>query len=308
MMRGPTFVIELQAAPGNDGIHALRALLKNAWRHHRLRCLHAREKSSEQSNTVYQEEIPMDANDLARLRDYASTSRSSTGLLFGGATFISFDWKTGAWLAGKNQANFTNKQLVADLGDVMGGYQRLEKGVRPQYALTRILDSTVDPIERSELSNYVENRAADNKDPWTPVTASGFFDPETRVPYVVIGAYDVRDALSNLLEAYVDNAAAHPEAVEQLPLVTFAVRKFIKNDGSPGYAAQFDIDGWVDRPAAVLHIKPPPLTVTTEAAKSDDAKAAETTPDKAADDAKRSKRRIRAQGDTSTDFHDEIPF
>ena len=295
MMRYRTFTLTLRVAPDRDAIRSLRGFLKVAWRHFGMRCTHAREKSS---NTVQQQEIPMDANDLARLRAYATTSRSSTG--FGGATYLSFDWKEGRWLAGKNKVDLTGDQLVADLGDVMGGFQRLEKGRRPQYALTQILDPSVNPIERSELSDYVENRADDDKDPWVPVTASGFFDLETRANYVVIAAYAARDAMSNLLEAFVNHATTHPEAADQLPLVTFGVRAFPKNDSEHGYAAQFDIESWVDRPAAVMHIKPPPVTITAEAAKGNGTSGKKVSQVKP-------KRKIRAEGEAA-DMDEEVSF
>ena len=253
----------------------------------------------------------MEKSELDKLRDYATSSRSSTGFLFGGATYLTFDWKEGRWLAGKNKTDLTNGQLVADLGDVMGGFQRLEKGMKPQYALTRILDPTVDPIERSELSNYVENRADGNKDVWVPVTASGFFDPESRASYIVIAAYAARDAMSNLLDAYVDHVAAYPEAAEQLPLVTFGVREFTKSNGEPGYAAQFDIESWVNRPAAVLHIKPPPIAVTTaeavRAKTSGNGRGDESAPDDEKVAKLKPKRKIRAEGEAA-DWDQEIPF
>jgi hypothetical protein len=40
---GPIYAIWLQARPGTDGIHALRAALKVLWRRYQLRCLDARE-------------------------------------------------------------------------------------------------------------------------------------------------------------------------------------------------------------------------------------------------------------------------
>jgi hypothetical protein len=61
----PVFVVRLQSAPGVDGIRALRALLKTAWRRFRLRALDVREEAEPKDATqprgggrVHEEEIP----------------------------------------------------------------------------------------------------------------------------------------------------------------------------------------------------------------------------------------------------------
>jgi hypothetical protein len=41
------FIIRLRAAPGGDAIKALRAMLKAAWRCHKLKCISIEEKETQ---------------------------------------------------------------------------------------------------------------------------------------------------------------------------------------------------------------------------------------------------------------------
>jgi hypothetical protein len=309
-----TYVLWLRSQSDANTIHHLRALLKTL-DHHHWRCISAHEEK-EFLQPVQTQEVDMDKSDLEKLRAYAASSRSPVN--FAGTTFIKFDWKAGKWTAGKAGTDMTGRKLVADLPDAMRGFQKLESGQKPLYALTRILDATVEPIERSELGDNVKALWPNNKDPWTPVTAVPFFDQETRAAYLVVAAYGERDAAANLLAAFADHSAAHPEAAAQLPIVTFAVRQFVKSAGETGYAARFDVEGWVDRPEAVLHLTPPPLSIATEvkahgglktAAAGDGQQAAAPTSDKATtDDQAKPKRKISVSGSKSDFGDDEIPF
>jgi hypothetical protein len=97
--------------------------------------------------------------------------------------------------------------------------------------------------------------------------------------------------------------------------VQLCVREYVKNDGNPGYAVAFDIVGCVDRPNAVLHIQPPPLNITATEIPKGTGKAASGT-DKDSSQAESSatakaakpKRKIRVEGDKSSDMDTEIPF
>jgi hypothetical protein len=298
------FTLTLLAASGRDGIHELRALLKTLG-HRRWRCVGAREESSSANRR-----IDVEKSDLEKLRGYAAASRSQVN--FAGATFIKFDWKVGKWTAGKAGTDMTGRQLVADLPDAMGGFQRFESGQKPQYALTQILDSAVAPIERDDLgdTDYLD------KDPWVAVTVIPFFNPETHQVFVVSAAYSARDAASNLIDALLDHIAAEPEAATKLPIVTLGVREYTKGDGNPGYAAQFDIEGWVDRPASVLHVKPPPLTITVEAASKTtsttngtSATSALSAKAESSDGTAKPKRKVAVSAmPGKADFDDTIPF
>jgi hypothetical protein len=313
---------------GRDGIRDLRALLKIAWRHLGLRaitvttkefeshgpCLGRKAQRSDRFGVHEELEIPMDKPDLEKLKHYAATTKSS--IAFGGSQFIKWDYKTGKFLVGKNNKNITGKKFVADLPDIMGGFQKLEAKKKPEYAVVKILGD-VDPIERDELSESDKSTWIDDKDPWTPVTVLPLFDPETRQVFVFPTTYSGRGAAANLIEAFADHSAAHPEEADQLPIVQLCVREYTKNDGNPGYAVAFDIEGWVDRPNAVLHIQPPPLNITATEIPKGTGKAASGIPaDKDSLQAEslttakaaRPKRKIRVEGDKSSDMDSEIPF
>lgn len=249
----------------------------------------------------------MDKPDLEKLKRYAATTKSS--IAFGGAQFIKWDFKSGKFLVGKNNANITGKKFVADLPDIMGGFQKLEAKKKPEYAVVKILGD-VAPIERDELGENDKSTWLDDKDPWTPVTVLPMFDPETRQVFVFPATYSGRGAAANLLEAFADHSAAHPEAADQLPLVQLCVREYTKGDGNPGYAVAFDIDGWIDRPNAVLHIEAPPLTITVEASRADHGKSAtaDSSKAKSSDDKAKPKRKITLPGKTDTGMDDVIPF
>jgi hypothetical protein len=299
------FTLTLRAAPGRDGVRDLRALLKIAWRHLGLRAVTvtAKEFGAQRSDRfgIHEEqEIQMDKLELEKLKHYAATTKSS--IAFGGAQFIKWEYKTGKFLVGKNNANVTGKKFVADLPDIM-----VEAKKKPEYAVVKILGD-VAPIERDELGENDKSMWLDDKDPWTPVTVLPLFDPETRQVFVFPATYSARGAVANLLEAFADHSATHPETTDQLPIVQLCVREYTKGDGNPGYAVAFDIDGWIDRPNAVLHIQAPPLTVTVEASKADHGKSAtaDSSKAKSSDDKAKPKRKITLPG--KTDMDDIIPF
>jgi hypothetical protein len=287
-------------------IHRVRALLKVLGAHG-WRCIDAYEQP--EFTLPLTETIIMEKADLEKLKAYASTTRS--WVAFGGCAYIQWDWKTGKYTVGKNKTDFTNKKRAADVPDAMRGFQRLEKGQKPEYALIKILDSTVAPIERNELSDSDESRWINGKDPWVGVTAMPFFDPETRQSFIMIGAYGARGELSALIDAYVDHVTQHPDAAEQRPLVQLCVREYVKDDGTPGYAMQLDIVDWVTRPAAVLHVSPPPLAITAPTDKGNDKPAgpfAPVDPQPQPSDAKvKPKRKIAVVGG-KPDIDDEILF
>jgi hypothetical protein len=267
-----------------------------------------------------QECAMLNDTDLQKMRNFAASSRSYVG--FSGATYIKFDYKSGAVTAGKAATNIAGRKLAADMGDVMCGFQRLESGQKPQYALTRILASDVDPIQRAELSDADPRRWADSeKDPWMPVSGLPLFDPKTRQNFIFLALFSARDAVAELIQAFVDHATADPEHADQVPLVTFAVREYTKSDGNPGYALYFEIEGWIDRPSAVLHINPPPLsisnskaaddfgTVADEFTRAEDPSTKAPASDKAKAKAKPARKIATAGGKSlSDDMADEIPF
>jgi hypothetical protein len=292
-------------------VHRVRALLKilgaYGWR-----CIDAYEQP--EFTLPLTETIVMEQADLAKLKHYASTTRSSVA--FGGCTYIGWDWKIGKYPVGKSKTDYTGKKLGADVPDAMRGFQRLQKGQKPEYALTKVLDSSVAPIERNELSDPDESRWIDGRDPWTPVTAMPFFDPETRQCFIMIGAYGARGELSAVIDAHADRVTQDAAATEQRPLVQLCVREYVKDDGTTAYAMQLDLVDWITRPAAVLHIQPPPLSITAPADRGNDKAAgsspssfASAPPTQPADgNAKvKPKRKIAVVGG-KPDIDEEVPF
>jgi hypothetical protein len=244
-------------------IHRVRALLKTLGAHG-WRCIRASEAPGVTLSLTT--EVTMEKSDLQKLQRYAATTRSH--LIFGGVPFIQFDWKSGKYVVGKNKADFTGKKLVADVGNVMVGFRNWEDQ-KPIYFLTRLLDSTIDPIERDELGQMDESQWVGEKDPFVAVTVLPVFDEETRQTFVITAAYGERSETGNVINAFVDHNAARPDAEAELPIIQLCVRPYTKNDGSAGFALQLDVVDWTTRPPAVLKVMPPPLNITvTESAKS----------------------------------------
>jgi hypothetical protein len=328
-MFAPVFVVRLRPQYG-DGIRGLRRFLKAALRSYGLRCIGASTEESKISgprsrrgarrcsrfgNPSNQEIYVMDRLNLEKLKQFAATTKSQ--MAFGGCPFIRWDYKKGQYLVGKDHADFTGKKLVADVGNVMGGYQKLEAGEKPLYALTKILDPTVEPIERAELGQTDESRWTDGKDPWVGATVLPFFDEATRAVYILIATFAARSETSALIHAFVEHSENNPEAADQLPIVTLCAREYVKGDGTSGFAMQLDIAGWTERPKAVLVVEPPPLSITTTEAKGslktaaagDGQQVAAPTPDKVTIDDQATatpKRKIAIPG--KPDIDDEIPF
>ena len=255
-----------------------------------------------------QQEVTMEKSDLEKLKRYASTTRSP--LVFGGCPFIQWDWKLGKPLIGKKDA--TGRKFVADVPNVMVGFRHLEQGQKPAYALTRLLDPAADEIQRDELGQTDKAQWIDDKDPWVPCTVMPFFDPETRQVFILVAAYGERSETGALIHAFADHNEARPGAVEQLPIAQLGVREYTKNDGTPGFAMQLDIEGWTERPAAVFKVLPPPLNITaTEPAKSNGKTASEAAAaaDSSKDDkdkAAKPKRKVSIPG--KPDYDDSVPF
>jgi hypothetical protein len=289
---------------GDDGIHGLRALLKAA-RHFGLSCVSAIEETTQLPFTRTptrpgrarrrsipcgrHQETEMQKAELVKLKDFAKATVSP--VLFSGVVFIQWDFRTGNLSAGKNREDFVGKQLVADVPQAMAGFMHLEKGQKPSYALVRLVDQQ---IERNELSPPPPRKDGEGeRDYWTPCTGMSFFEQETRETFILLGAYDVRSELGTLIDAFVDEN--QDGAADRLPLVTFGVRKYPKNDGTTGYAIQFDIDEWVERPANVLKVQPPALNIrkVDKPTNLKDGKTSGPT------------RRISIPG---SDLNDEIPF
>src|SRR5262249_61295632 len=75
-----------------------------------------------------------------------------------------------------------------------------------------------------------------------------------------------RSAVANLIGAYADNAAAHPEESGKVPLIELATDSYKSQHGKQIYVPTFEILKWVERPDAVRRILPPPIKMLDLAA------------------------------------------
>jgi hypothetical protein len=249
----------------------------------------------------------MNTTDLQLLRNFAATSRSRSGF---GIPYLKLSGDDGKWTAGKNATDMDGRRLVADVPDTMTGHQKFEGGRKPVYAVVRVLDG-VAPPSRDELDERDESRWLNGKDPWQPVTLVPVFDPESREPFLFTTTTSGgHDAVASLITAYTDHCEEHSDRNE-LPLVELNSDSYLNTHGKRIHFPIFEILSWVERPAAVLRIKPPPLTTLMLEAKAVDSMikpatpetefGAPTQPREAAVKAK-PKRSIKA------DMDDEIPF
>lgn len=309
------YVVRLRAESG-DGLRGLKWVLKTALRAYGLRalsvtteqfenpgprlCRTARRRTRTRFGNPRNKEATMDKADLDRLKTYAASTRSH--LTFGGVPFVSFDWKSGKYLVGKKKIDITGEKLVADVANVMVGFRHWPQGGKPDYFLTRLLDPSVEQIERNELGQTDESQWADNKDPFVKVSVLPAFNETTRQLYIIVAAYGERSEVGNAIDAFVDRNATRGEGEEEVPIIQLCARAYTKGDGTDSYAMQLDVDGWTTRPAAVLKVLPPPLKVT-ETSKSNDEAAKSSTTDKSAE--AKPKRKIAVAGD---DMDDVIPF
>jgi hypothetical protein len=149
----PRYALTFEPLPTVDFTKAVRALLKQALRQHGLRCvgLSAPNRRSD----------PMNDNELAALRRYASAARSRGGF---GIPFLKCDGNTGAWKAGKNGTDMSGRQLVADVPDSMVGFQKFENN-KPVYVIGRVADG-YQPPDRDTLGDSDPSRwGPGGKDP-----------------------------------------------------------------------------------------------------------------------------------------------
>jgi hypothetical protein len=207
--------------------------------------------------------------DLALLEEFGNEMSGGRGFE---AMFAKFNGETGEWKAGKNATSMNQKRLVADVPDVMKGWQCF-KDRKPFYALVRVNDG-IAPPRRRDLGD-TDERLWDRKegDPWKYVGALPFFDPESRETFIFItSTVGGTKAIGWLVNAYAAEQRRNPG---KLPLVELESDSYLNKRGGRTFVPVFDIVGWVDRPAAVKRTLPPPLPqlslegVRTITAKSD---------------------------------------
>jgi hypothetical protein len=259
----------------------------------------------------------MESN-LQLLRNFAASSRRSG---FGPPGF-KLDGTTGEYhlIMNKTGEKMNGKRLAATPVDVMVGWQRIEKGKPPLYVLGRIADG-YEPPTRAQLGDVEEPLWPTDKDPWTSATWLPFWNPETREVLVFHAANDgSKEAVASLTQAYVVNCETHPEQINFDPLIELGADSYESKHGRRIYFPTLDIVEWIERPAAVRRIVPPPvkqLELTANPVEADPVEAdpvpATTAPAKVKPKAKPKAggAEIRPPKATSSlhgDMDDEIPF
>jgi hypothetical protein len=236
-------ILTLQT-PANYPIRILRHVLKRVWRDHQLRCIRIEETTPPNFKI-----IPMDKQQLERLKQFASTFRPRGGL---GAIFIKLDGTSGKWKKGKDALDVTGRQYIADVPDAMHGMQMFENS-KPHYCIGRIADGWKPPPPES----FCED--------WKPVVLLPLYDAQTLETCMFTSqSKGGRDAVVNLVDALADVYAAHPEDVDKLPVCDLGVANYINTKGKRIYVPIFETMKFVPRPEEVRRIKPPPDVLAIE--------------------------------------------
>jgi hypothetical protein len=249
---------------------------------------------------------------LEHLRNFASSARRG-GF---GVPFFKLDGNTGEFRrTGKNNTDPMNHQkLACDPVDAMTGWQKFEKKI-PVYQIGRVSSGFVPP-PREELGDLDESHWEKGKDPWVRVDLLPFWNPESREVLLFSAANTgSRDAVAYLVEAYVNNIGVHPEDLSKVPLIELEIDSYTNSHGKQIFIPIFAIIDWIERPAAVRRIAPPPVRMLELTALLPAVPATPPTPAKtdqrapAAAKAKpKPKNPDEASKPVSFDMDDEIPF
>jgi hypothetical protein len=243
--------------------------------------------------------------ELEYLRNFAAAARRG-GF---GVPFFRQDGTNGEYRrSGKSDTGPMNGQRhAADCPDVITGWQKFEKKI-PIYQVGRIADG-YQPSSREELGDLNELGWQNGKDPWVRIDLLPFWNPESREVLLFSAANQgSRDAVANLIGAFVNNIAAHPEDSNKVPLVELAADSYVNKHGKQIFYPIFEIVGWVERPAAVRRILPPPVKMLDlAAALAEPAKPTLAISDQRAPAAAKAKPK-KPEKPAKLDYDDKIPF
>jgi len=185
-----------------------------------------------------------------QMRDFANSSRSRTGI---GATHIGFSGE-GVWQAGKNKIQFNKRQLGANVFDMMHGHRSF-RGRVPLYVAGKVFGpQPFVPLPPGEMDQLDEKG-----DPiWDFVRMLPLFEPKG--PHEIY-AYSTAtggggDAIATLVNAFADHVAG---GGRQLPVVELNGDSYTNSRGKRIHVPRLDIVGWIDRPATLKALDPPPL-------------------------------------------------
>jgi hypothetical protein len=242
--------------------------------------------------------------ELNHLRNFAAAARRGGFNL----PFFRLDGNNGDYRrTGKtNTTTMNGQKLAGDCVDAMTGWQKFENKI-PIYQIGRVADG-YQPPPREELGDLDEEFWPDGKDPWVRIDLLPFWDVNSREVLLFSAANKgSRDAVAQLVEAYINNIETHPEDLNKVPLVELESDSYTNKHGKKIFYPVLSILDWIERPIAVRRILPPPVKMlqltavpTVPATPPTPAKSEQRAPPTAKTKPKKSAK--------SNDMDDEIPF
>ena len=276
-MTRPVYLLRLRGGhSSHTDVHTLRFVLKALLRRHHLRCIGAREVRSRRirastppparvvlspaaKQTEQLETKEYEMSDLSLFRQSASRMRSGEGRAFDG-DFVTFNGESGGWKSGKNKTLIDGRQLVADIYDLIVGWQayRDDKFIYAGHGLAR---DNHEPPPREQLDENDKRFWRNPQDPWRLTYYLALHDPATREQFIFsTSSGGGKDALANLQEAFADhNEKAAPEDYEW-PFVELASDHYVNTYGKKIFKPIFETVDWVKPPPAFRLPKPPAAT------------------------------------------------
>jgi hypothetical protein len=206
-------------------------------------------------------------DNLTAFRTSANTMRSGEARAFDG-DFVSFNGETGGWRAGKNKTDIDGRQLVADVFDLLLGWQKYkEKEKKTVYAGCGFVRDGHQPSKRNELderdSTYWQRH---NKDPWQLNYYLAMGDPETREQFIYsTNSGGGKNALAALQTAFADHNEDRAPDNYEWPVVELASDSYVNSMDKKIFKPIFDIVSWEKPPAWFRPPKPPATTIAAGA-------------------------------------------
>jgi hypothetical protein len=196
-------------------------------------------------------------DDLFALRKSASEMRSAGGRSFDG-DFAAFNGETGEWKAGKAKTVINGRQAVADVYDLMLGWQKF-KDKKFVYCGIGFVRNGHQPPARELLDERDEALWSSDKDPWQLCHYLAMFDPETREQFVfTTSSAGGKDALAELQDAFADHNEALAPGAREWPIVELAGDSYVNSYGKTIHKPIFDVVGWCAPPPAFRQPRVPP--------------------------------------------------
>jgi hypothetical protein len=123
------------------------------------------------------------------------------------------------------------------------------------------------PPPREQLGDLNTFHWENGKDPWVRIDLLPFWDVDSREVLLFSAANQgSRDAVAHLVAAYINNVEVHPEDLTKVPLVELETDSYLNKHGKKIFTPIFAIIDWIERPAAVRRILPPPVKMLELAA------------------------------------------